>query len=288
MSGIPPPPLPPTPACDQNVLQDFLLGTMVGDAIGLPFEGMSGSRVHAKLRNRSLGHRLLPGSEMVSDDTEHALLTLAAWQRSEARSECFPSSLASELRWWFLAVPAGTGLATAKACLRLILRVRPEHSGVRSAGNGPLMRAGILGLLCTTEDQLRSAIRTASRITHADPRCEHAALVLALAAYTLKSVRPDSAIDPRVPFLQAVRRNLPEGPVLELVHSTDESVRRGEPVEIFLGSLGCGQGVSGFVMHTLPAVLHVWMSWPEDYKGGVTKMVMLGGDTDSTAAIVGG
>jgi hypothetical protein len=46
--------------------------------------------------------------------------------------------------------------------------------------------------------------------------------------------------------------------------------------------------VTGFVNHTVPVVLHAWFRHPEDYRRGVLAVVRCGGDTDTTAALVGG
>ena len=53
-------------------LRGLLVGTAVGDALGLPAEGLSRQRVHRLYRGR-WRHRLLFGRGMISDDTEHTL-----------------------------------------------------------------------------------------------------------------------------------------------------------------------------------------------------------------------
>ena len=50
-----------------------ILGTAVGDALGLPYEGVSRSRV-PRLLGSPERHRFLFGRGMVSDDTEHTCL----------------------------------------------------------------------------------------------------------------------------------------------------------------------------------------------------------------------
>ena len=52
---------------------------------------------------------------MVSDDTEHAVMTLLSLQESEGEVERFTKALARRLRWWLLGMPAGIGLATVKS-----------------------------------------------------------------------------------------------------------------------------------------------------------------------------
>jgi len=47
-------------------------------------------------------------------------------------------------------------------------------------------------------------------------------------------------------------------------------------------------GVSGFVLHTVPAALFCWLASPGDFRRSVETMLRMGGDADSTGAIVGG
>ena len=267
-------------------IKGFMLGATIGDAIGLPFEGMSRQRVAALLGSKPLQHRLLFRFGLVSDDTEHMLMTVAAWHRSNGDERAFTRHLARRLRMWILAMPPATGLATAKACLRLLVGVPPDRSGVRSAGNGPVMRCGVLGVLCFSEMQLGAFVRAASWITHADQRAEHGALAVALAARVATNAIDDSRVIGE--YVDSMRRLLPKGEMRSAIEGACKSVKRGESTEEFVASMGCERGVTGFVMHTVPAVLHLWMSNPSDYRQGVHRVIRLGGDTDTTAATLGG
>ena len=51
--------------------------------------------------------------------------------------------------------------------------------------------------------------------------------------------------------------------------------------------LGCQRGVSGYIYHTVPAVLYCGLKYDWNYREAVTHAVALGGDTDTTAAILG-
>jgi len=48
------------------------------------------------------------------------------------------------------------------------------------------------------------------------------------------------------------------------------------------------KGISGYVYDTVPACIHAWLACPNDYRAAITAIVKCGGDTDTTAAIVGG
>ena len=94
----------------------------------------------------------------------------------------FRWNFAWRLRFWLLALPAGVGFATLKAMLKLWLGVSSERSGVFSAGNGPAMRAAILGVVFDDRMMMQEFVRASTRITHTDPKAEYGALAVALAA----------------------------------------------------------------------------------------------------------
>ena len=166
----------------QERILGLLLGGAVGDAIGLPAEGMSAERI-ARRWPGELKHRFVFGRGMMSDDTEHAAMTAQALILAAGDVEMFRRCLAWKLRWWFLGLPAGVGLATARACVRLWLGLSPERSGVYSAGNGPAMRSAIIGAaFAHDETRRRGFVRASTRLTHTDPRAETAALAVAEAA----------------------------------------------------------------------------------------------------------
>ncbi|RYG18871.1 ADP-ribosylglycohydrolase family protein, partial [bacterium] len=146
-------------------LLSSVLGSMVGDALGLPYEALSPQRAR-RLLPGPVRPRLLPGRMMVSDDGEHALMTAEALLAGgEVERE-----LARRLRRWFLMLPAGIGMATIKACLRLCLGVPPTKSGVPSAGNGAAMRGAAVGAFYADDPARREEVVKIARITHTDER----------------------------------------------------------------------------------------------------------------------
>jgi ADP-ribosyl-[dinitrogen reductase] hydrolase len=161
-----------------------ILGTAVGDALGLPREGLSRRRAGRLFGGPPLQHRFLLGRGMVSDDTEHTCMVGQALLRAPKDVDHFARSLAWRLRFWLLGLPAGTGRATLRAVVKLWLGFSPKRSGVYSAGNGPAMRAALLGVCLGGDwDRLRAYVRASTRLTHTDPRAERGALLVALAAH---------------------------------------------------------------------------------------------------------
>jgi ADP-ribosyl-[dinitrogen reductase] hydrolase len=271
-----------------NHLRGVIVGTAVGDAIGLPREGLSRRRANRMFGGPPLAHRLVLGRGMVSDDTEHTCMAAQALLASGGKPLAFARSMGWRLRWWFLGLPAGVGMATAKACLKLWLGFPPGRSGVWSAGNGPAMRAAVLGVYAWDDlTLLRELVTASTRLTHTDPAAEHGALAVALAAahavaQTTSGRRVDAAS-----YVQSIRPHLAGTDMLRLIEEVVEQVQGGTPLERYLEDKGLGRGVSGYVNHTAPACLFCWLSRPHDFQPAVEQIVTAGGDADSTGAIVG-
>jgi ADP-ribosylglycohydrolase len=212
-------------------------------------------------------------------------MTAQALLASGADSSRFARSLAWRLRWWLLGCPPGIGLATLKACLKLWLGFLPRSSGVWSAGNGPCMRAPILGVaLGDRPELLREFVRRATRITHTDPRAEHAALAVAWAAYRSST----NVHDPQVVADLLVREiGDPAGELSQRIRQAADSAEVGQPTEAFAADLKLTRGVSGYVVHCVPVVIQAWLRFPEDYASAIRSVIRCGGDTDTNAAIVG-
>lgn len=263
-----------------------LLGTAVGDALGLPCEGLSRRR-QRRLFPSLDRYRFILGRGMCSDDTDHACMLVQAVAASGGNPGLFVQCFAWRLRFWLLGLPAGIGSATLRAIVRLWLAVPAQFSGVRSAGNGPAMRSALLGVLfCTEEPLLVMHCSAATTITHRDAKAECGALAVALAARA--SMRGESAVE----YLAHLRRlAAPFGAagreLVSLIEQAQRSAARGESTERFADSLGCARGVTGYMYHTVPAALHAWLAHPHDLEAALEAVIRCGGDSDTTAAVTG-
>jgi ADP-ribosyl-[dinitrogen reductase] hydrolase len=270
----------------EDAILGCLLGTAVGDAVGLCAEGLSPRRQRLLFPDL-VGPRFLFGRGLCSDDTEHACLTAQALLTSAGGANRFGRDLAWRLRWWLLGLPAGLGRATLRAGLRLWLGWPWERSGVWSAGNGPAMRAPLLGV-CYGHDsaRLRELVHISTRLTHTDPRAEQGALLTAGAAWLATQPAPVTP-DAFRAWVAEHAGPLDDG-LWTLTEDALKSASAGEPTEELARRQGWKRGVSGFMNHTTAAVLHAWQRHPEDVRAAVLAVVRCGGDADTTAAIVGG
>src|SRR5260370_1250124 len=103
---------------DQHRFQGLLIGIAVGDALGLPAEGLSARRIRRLFKGR-WRHRLIFGHGMVSDDTEHAALVAQCVLANQHSPSGFRRALAWRLRWWLLSLPPAIGFATLRSIVRL-------------------------------------------------------------------------------------------------------------------------------------------------------------------------
>jgi ADP-ribosylglycohydrolase len=261
-------------------IQGVLIGTAVGDALGLPAEGLSPRRIARRWHGR-WRMNLLFGKSMLSDDTEHTLMVAQSLLAAPADADEFQKRLARKLRWWFIALPAGIGKATAKACLKLWLGVPPARSGIDSAGNGPAMRSAIIGVFFADDAGRRQAFTaTSTRLTHRDPRAEIAALAVAETAALLHHGQAEEV--PRV--LPTLDEN---AEWQNMCRHLAAALAASHGVREFAVALGLEKGVSGYAFHTVPVAIYAALRHGEDFEAALIGALECGGDTDTVGAIVG-
>lgn len=267
----------------QAAIAGVLLGTAVGDALGLPAEGLSRQRIVRRWSGQ-WKHRFLFKHGMISDDTEHTFFVAQALLSHPQDPAAFQRCLAWKIRFWLLGVPAGIGFATLRAILKLWVGIPPTRSGVFSAGNGPAMRSAILGAYFAQDTvRRRDFVAVCTRLTHTDPRAETAALAIAEAvSWTMNPTTPMEHFHCRLLELgqdeewQSTCRKL------------FKSLAEGRTVAEFCDSLGLQGGVTGYAYHTVPVALFAWMRHPDDFSEALSSVLDCGGDTDTVGAIVGG
>ena len=122
-------------------------------------------------------------------------------------------------------------------------------------------------------------------MTHTDPRAEAGALAVAVAAFLAGGQTPTSGLSGT--YLLEMKRLLEDGELLTRIGSAVRSVQNAETTDAYAASIGAGEHVSGYVNQTVPIVIHAWLSFPSEYRSAVLAVIRCGGDTDTTAAIVG-
>jgi ADP-ribosylglycohydrolase len=273
------------PVPSQDLRKQFvgvLLGTAVGDALGLPAEGLSRGRI-LRMWHGVWRHRFLFGRGLISDDTEHTLFVAQALLAHPDDAVAFQRCLAWKLRLWLLGLPAGIGLATLKAILRLWLGFPPNRSGVWSAGNGPAMCSAIIGAYFADDAVKRRAfVSAATRLTHTDPKAETAALAVAEAAAW--SVSQNKPLEMWLSDLPSLGNDEEWG---EICQKLTAALAADKSVAEFAGELGLQRGVTGYAYHSVPVALYAWLHHSDDFRIALTAVLDCGGDTDTVGAVVG-
>jgi ADP-ribosyl-[dinitrogen reductase] hydrolase len=176
-------------------LEGVLLGTALGDALGLPWEGMGQRTIARRIGSDSTRlhrFRLLGPWGFVSDDTEQSALVAQALARGGDDVAVIRKALRRSLCGWFLRLPWGIGLATLRSCVKLCFGI--QQSGVPSAGNGAAMRMAVVGVhFVDNPTQRRETVRALAEITHTDPRGVEGALFVAELAAAMAQDKTRSA-----------------------------------------------------------------------------------------------
>lgn len=248
-----------------SALYSVLLATATADAYALPYENMSPHRVRRYLRKRQ--YALLPWIHggMVSDDTEHAVMTLQAYIASAGDVDAFRRALRWRLMAWTWTLPVGAGSATLKSGLKMSFGWR--ETGVWSAGNGGAMRAPVLAMLCQDVEQLAQWIHASTTLTHRDPKAEYASYALALLVYAERK-HGDWHSDAILDFV--------------FQHIQDDELI----AKIKYGSIDTKRGITGYAYHTIPAVFQIWRQFRDAPLEALDFACECGGDTDTVCALL--
>ena len=263
------------------------MGTAVGDAMGLPTEGLSRRRVK-KFIELPLGHRFIGGYGMVSDDTDHTIFVSQSLLASDRDIFNFRKRLARKLKLWLLCLPAGVGFATLRSILKLWLGISPLHSGVNSAGNGAAMRSAPIGAYLRDDpEMMKEFVKASTLITHKDPKAFIGAYAVSLV--TAFSIKESLNERPSLEKFSTLLMSVSDSPEWQkIVRGMIDAVNQNFDVEGYAKHLGLGKGVSGYVYHSVPVSLFAWYYHFGNFENAITSVIMCGGDTDTLAAITGG
>jgi ADP-ribosyl-[dinitrogen reductase] hydrolase len=253
------------------------LGLALGDALGAPFEGRRSSRIPDPILELELPwHGGPPGT--TTDDTAMARNLMRSLA---ARGGFEPDDVVAQHLEWFRSDPPGIGALTRRV-LRRVSRGEDAASAARavweergpevSAGNGSVMYCAPLGLAYANRpDELLELAPGLSALTHFDGRCRTAVLAVTLCVAAL--VRGETAEDGARSSLQAV-----------------EDLEGGQELEFLVEAVGGSRAIDGpdqgFCLFTAAAAFQALLRG-DDVEPELRRVVSLGGDTDTNAAVAG-
>jgi poly(ADP-ribose) glycohydrolase ARH3 len=249
-----------------------LLGTFVGDALGMPYEGLPGAAIPARLEMVQARR----GRGTYTDDTEMMIVLAESLlehgsvdeeRLAEAFLErCDPSrgygaGTLELLASWRRGVPVDA------AAQRLF-------GGEGSLGNGAAMRIAPVGVLfADSPDELRAQAERSARLTHAHPLAVDAAVVQAVAVAA--ALRGESIV--------AAARAAAGHSVM-----ARQLDRAGELLGSDIGPTEVGDvlGNSALGHESVPTAIFAAASH-DGFEQAVSFAVRCGGDTDTLGAMTG-
>jgi ADP-ribosylglycohydrolase len=260
-------------------MSNVLLGTAIGDALGVPFETMQPNNPElinwdGKGFNGSIHHNLKPGQ--YSDDTQMSIMVATSLISNNGFN---PDDLAERYVNWIVSNEArGYGRTTLMAIQNLIAGKHWSESGIAgSYGNGTAMRAAPFGVYFRNDiKSLVAIVKIDSAITHVSDDAEAGALAIALAAAYAANNDTEN-------LLERILEQLPESKVRKLVYSLDALINSNKIApQQALRALG----TKANVVETVSSALYCFLKF-DNYYDAVLTAIKAGGDTDTTAAIVG-
>lgn len=254
-----------------------VLGAALGDALGAPFEFLRGANVPKPVPAlEQPWMHLPPGS--TTDDTAMARNLMRSLA---ARAGFDAEDLVRRHVAWIASDPPDVGALTGRV-LRRVVRGEDAATVARevweqrgpevSAGNGSVMYCAPLGLAYANRpERLLELAPALSLLTHHDGRCRTSVLAVTLAVAALARGEAAEA---------AVRSAL--GAV--------EGLEGGEELEFLVEAVGSSRPIDGpdqgFCLFTAGVAFQALLRGG-DVQTELRRVVALGGDTDTNAAVTG-
>jgi len=262
---------------DRDRAAGCVLGLAVGDAVGAPFEYLRAPELPDPLpilEHPWMG--LPPGT--TTDDTAMALNLVDSLR---ARGGLDTRDLAARHVAWFRSGPPDVGAQTARVLTRASEGAVAEEAAEAlwrlrgpevSAGNGSVMYCAPLGAAYAgrPRELLRLAPRL-SAVTHYDGRCKTSVTAVTQA-------------------VAALVRGEDRGAAVTLALSSVADLEGGEELEFLVEEVGRSRPIDGpdqgFCLYAAAAGLQA-LAREGDVASELTRIVGLGGDTDTNGAVAG-
>ena len=110
-------------------------------------------------------------------------------------------------------------------------------------------------------------------------------MIIALAAYYAIHYKPDDFN--AISFLAFVKERVTQTELLEALQAVETALQDNCSAHELACRLSLNDGVSGYIVHTVPVCLFCWLQNPDNFRKAVEEVILLGGDTDTTGAITG-
>ncbi|MCK5707834.1 MAG: ADP-ribosylglycohydrolase family protein [Candidatus Aureabacteria bacterium] len=261
-------------------LKGVLLGTAIGDALGLPFEGLSSNIIKKKFKDKETFY-FFGNKGVVSDDTELSALLAQSLLKSNDDLSKLVKYFKRSLLGWFLRLPWGIGYGTLRSCLKIAFGFKKTGAPLGSAGNGAAMRASILGVYINDNKEKRLLFgKNVAVITHLDKRAVEGAQFIAEVSAILSNSLSLNDLYPVIDDAKTVIENkLLNEAVNNAIELAKKNTTLDEAVKILKNT--------GYIVNTTGLVTFCFLSFGKNPINAIYNIILAGGDTDTNAAIIG-
>ena len=265
----------------KNLIECAIKGFIVGDVIGIPYEGKKRNSFICNGIRRSWikdSHFILPIGTW-SDDTSLMLCVL----------DCLAENPKSIARLWrkrafyfilggytnhFFKIPYDIGKATMIGIIKLRLGIKNKNACKEKAnGNGGLMRIPPLSLMGLKNEELVNYVKVFNSCSHNTDLSNQCCIFYILYVKQVAIYEKIDAYKKAICLFRCLFLN-PETQMNRILSGKIQDIQESEIVS------------SGYVIHTLEAVLWAFLN-TKDYNNALLKAINLGGDTDTIGALTG-
>ncbi len=289
-----------------NYLDKFkgcLLGVGIGDALGIPFEGMLREEIYSKFNdfdNYIANHKQL--FKNYSDDTQLTLHTAQALIRGNGFNL---NNFINEFILWLDDPPIGPGYGCLSAIKKLKYGIDWKKAVSNSGGNGTVMRIAPIGLFyCRDPGSLINASKASSEITHSHPAASAGAIIIARAISYLIFQDPKNGFSVDeffkviissisgsqnviwkefIEILKKVKKNLHLSVESGLLKFSQAGVKSPFFIEDYISHAF----VHPYSMSTVACSIFLFLSNLDSFKNCIYALSTAGGDSDTVGAIGG-
>ena len=271
----------------EKSIEGLLLGTSIGDALGLGRAGLSRSSTLRIMGRGPINYCLIPGVGIVSSDTHRMLMTLQAILRSRSQMEMFRRNFAMRLRFYLFSLPVSAGRATLFSAMRLCLGVPADQSGIDSDDNSPLVNAlAIATVLQGTGHSIERWVAVSTEVTQIKPEVVSSSVLIARSAYLAIMTDPQdfSPISLLDRLIQITSDESLSGWLKELRAGLEENLSTHSMAD----RLGWGNKIPETAGPTAIMAIYAWLRHHGEFEKVVESAVLLGGDSVTLGALSGG
>lgn len=252
----------------ESKLLGGIYGGIIGDIFGLKYEGIKPKHINKdNILKKTLYNNY-------SDDTEHLLIMIHSLNSNSIDE--FNKSFIKNLKIWFFTFPFGIGKSTLKSIIKSFFT---KKSGVKSTGNGAIMRTGIIGLL-KDKNEIEDYINSNVKLTHNSDEAIITSLIFAKATNYL--LNNSFNIDEFISLINIEN---------EKWNNCLIDIRKGlinnlDPIELSKNWTK-DKGAYGYTIITCALSIYTFLFYKDDFKSGLKSIISCGGDTDTNGFVYG-